>query len=226
MFVINNKYEIKNNSPKIFFGAYWLLSLIIILTSQLSYAKNNVPTAITQPIPITQIPEYVTYSAIVQKLILKALRLSQMNLTYLYGSSDPVNKGMDCSGTIYYLLNQITHSDVPRQASEMFTWVKSAAKLYQITNADFDSVAFSELKPGDLLFWSGTYKTHRDPPITHVMLYLGKNQKGERLMFGASDGRTYQGKKMWGVSVFDFKLPDGKNGSRFVGYGCIPNLTC
>ena len=45
-------------------------------------------------------------------------------------------------------------------------------------------------------------------------------------MFGASDGRTYQGEKMWGVSVFDFKLPDGKNGSRFVGYGCIPGLTC
>jgi hypothetical protein len=58
------------------------------------------------------------------------------------------------------------------------------------------------------------------------MLYLGKNKKGERLMFGASDGRTYQGKKMWGVSVFDFNLPDGKGPQRFVGYGCVPGLTC
>ncbi len=90
----------------------------------------------------------------------------------------------------------------------------------------FNSPEFSKLKPGDLLFWSGTYIIHRDQPITHVMLYLGKNKKGERLMFGASDGRTYQGKKMWGVSVFDFKLPDGKGPQRFVGYGCIPDLTC
>ncbi len=66
---------------------------------------------------------------VVQELILKALYLTKMNLTYLYGSSDPKNKGMDCSGTIYYLLNQTILHDVPRQSDEMFAWVKKQGKL-------------------------------------------------------------------------------------------------
>ena len=49
-------------------------------------------------------------------------------------------------------------------------------------------------------------------------------------MFGASDGRSYAGIQRWGVSVFDFKMPNGTaaNGERtkvdFVGYGRIPGL--
>jgi hypothetical protein len=58
------------------------------------------------------------------------------------------------------------------------------------------------------------------------MLYLGKNKKGEPLMFGASNGRTYEGKKMNGVGVFDFKLPKEGAPQKFVGYSCIPSLTC
>ncbi|HSW93450.1 MAG TPA: NlpC/P60 family protein [Gammaproteobacteria bacterium] len=196
------------------------------MASCIAYAEKNVPDAITQPVQITDIPEYSTYPVIVQELILKASRLTKMNLTYLYGSSDPKNKGMDCSGTIYYLLNQEKLHDVPRSSDEMFGWVEKQGKLYKVTNRDFNSPEFSKLKPGDLLFWSGTYVANRGQPVTHVMLYLGKNKKGDRLMFGASDGRTYQGKKMWGVSVFDFKLPDGKGPQRFEGYSCIPDLTC
>jgi hypothetical protein len=45
-------------------------------------------------------------------------------------------------------------------------------------------------------------------------------------MFGASDGRTYLDRRMWGVSVFDFKLPNAKGRARFVGYSCIPGLGC
>lgn len=58
------------------------------------------------------------------------------------------------------------------------------------------------------------------------MIYLGKNSKHEPLMFGSSDGRTYQNHKMWGVSVFDFKLPENGDTAKFIGYSCIPNLTC
>jgi hypothetical protein len=207
---------------------YFLLLLTIFLASDIhfAYAEKKLPPAITQPIPIPQLTEYTTSTPAVQELILKAFYLTKMNLTYLYGSSDPQNKGMDCSGTIYYLLSQTKLHNVPRQSDEMFTWVKKQGKLYNVTSHDFNSLEFSKIQPGDLLFWSGTYVVNRDHPITHVMLYLGKNISGERLMFGASNGRTYQGKKMWGVSVFDFKLPDGNGPQRFVGYGCIPDLTC
>lgn len=190
-----------------------------------AYETTLIP-AITQPIPINNLVEYPHYSPVVKELILKAFELSKMNLTYLYGSANPKNKGMDCSGTMYYLLNQMKVPDVPRASDEMFAWVEKKGKLYRVNNYDFASVEFVNLKPGDLLFWSGTYAVHRSSPISHVMIYLGKNKENKPLMFGASDGRTYQGKKMWGVSVFDFKLPDGKGPQRFVGYSCIPDLTC
>lgn len=199
-------------------------SIFLVTILSLSYAKENPTIAITQPIPIEQIVNYTTYPPDVKTLITKAHKLSQMNLTYQYGSADPKNKGMDCSGTIYYLLNESNLQDVPRDAEGMFNWVKKNGKLYQVTSKDFNSSEFSELKPGDLLFWSGTYATTHS--ISHVMLYLGKNKKGERLMFGASDGRTYQGKKMWGVSIFDFQLPNGDGKQQFVGYSCIPKLSC
>ena len=133
---------------------------------------------------------------------------------------------MDCSGTIYFLLNKVEPKTVPRQASEMFTWAKEKGKLHLVTQQYYHSPELSQLKPGDLLFWTGTYAVHREPPITHVMIYLGENKKNEPLMFGASDGRTYHGKKMWGVSVFDFKMLDNKSKAKFIGYSCVPNLTC
>jgi cell wall-associated NlpC family hydrolase len=94
-----------------------------------------------------------------------------------------------------------------------------------------DSFEIDALKPGDLLFWTGTYKIDRDPPVTHTMIYLGR-EKGtnKRIMVGASDGRTYDEKQRFGVSIFDFKLSkppdsnDAKLSPVFVGYGRIPGL--
>jgi hypothetical protein len=87
------------------------------------------------------------------------------------------------------------------------------------------------LKPGDLLFWSGTYAVTRDPAITHTMIYLGREKAtNQRVMVGASDGRTYKGQSRFGVSVFDFKVSrlrsksESEPGSVFVGYARIPGL--
>jgi hypothetical protein len=50
-------------------------------------------------------------------------------------------------------------------------------------------------------------------------------------MVGATDGRTYDGIRRSGVSVFDFKMPSGqpdKNDpvliAKFEGYGSIPGM--
>ena len=85
---------------------------------------------------------------------------------------------------------------------------------------------FADLKPGDLLFWEGTYETgERLPAISHVMIYLGTlKEDGEGVVFGASSGRRYRGKTIHGVSVFDWDVPDGESKSRFVGFGPIPGL--
>jgi hypothetical protein len=202
-----------------------LLGVGLLLFIPLSYAANHLP-AITKPIPVSQLTGFSTYPPRVQKLIAQAKYLSDMKITYLYGSANPKNKGMDCSGTIYYLLSQMNLSDVPRASHTMYTWVKQKGKFHSVNSRNFNSRQFAKMKPGDLLFWSGTYAVNRYPPITHVMLYLGKNKRGEPLMFGASDGRTYQWKRMRGVSVFDFQLPDGRGPQKFEGYSCIPDLTC
>ncbi|MCX7124698.1 MAG: NlpC/P60 family protein [Gammaproteobacteria bacterium] len=202
---------------------------LFILFFNMAYCatmEKNFPIAITQEIPIENISGYIDYPEKVKQLISKALLLSEKNLTYLYGSSDPKNGGMDCSGTIYYLLSCVTNLEIPRQANELYLWIEKKGELHYVTSNDFNSVEFNALKPGDLLFWSGTYETHRTPNITHVMLYLGKNKSNEPIMFGSSDGRTYENKKMRGVSVFDFKLPNEKDKARFVAYGCIPSFTC
>ena len=140
---------------------------------------------------------------------------------------------MDCSGFVYFVLKQNGIDDVPRDSSEQYTWLRRTGKFEPVVSQKEDSFEFDNLKPGDLLFWTGTYSIQRDPPITHAMIYLGREKKtGMRVMVGASDGRTYQSQQRFGVSVFDFKMPRADNGEiengktrpRFVGYAHIPGL--
>ncbi len=158
------------------------------------------------------------------------LALTNQDLKYTYGSADPENGGMDCSGFIYYVLRENGVKDVPRDASGQYVWVRKSGNFRAVLSRDLDSFEFNELKPGDLLFWTGTYDVEKDPPVTHTMIYLGENKEtGKPVMLGASDGRTFEGKRMSGVSVFDFKTASKKATSsgrhpRFVGYGRIPGL--
>jgi len=168
----------------------------------------------------------------VQQLIRDALALTEQNLTYTYGSSDPSAGGMDCSGFIYYVLTKSGFKDVPRDASEQYAWIRQDSNFHAVLSRDSNSFEFRELRPGDLMFWSGTYKVEREIPITHVMIYLGTEKSTKKpVMVGASDGRSYAGIRRNGVSVFDFKMPGGQRNSsdpdliaRFEGYGTIPGL--
>ena len=166
-----------------------------------------------------------------RKIIESALALTTQNLSYKYGSADPANGGMDCSGFIHYVLSKDGMSDVPRDAREQYIWVRKAGKFQAVLGHSDDTFELDDLKPGDLLFWSGTYSVDRDPSITHTMIYLGREKAtNHRIMVGASDGRTYKGQSRFGVSVFDFKVSrlggksDDKPGPVFVGYGRIPGL--
>jgi cell wall-associated NlpC family hydrolase len=178
------------------------------------------------------IEAYETNPPKVRQILEAGLALTKQNLTYTYGSADPANGGMDCSGFIYYVLKQNGFPDVPRDSSGQYVWVRKAKNLYAVLSRKEDSFEFDDLKPGDLLFWRGTYNIDRDPPITHTMIYLGREKRtNKRVMVGSSDGRTYDGKQRWGVSVFDFKMPpppksgDAKISPVFIGYGRIPGIT-
>lgn len=178
-----------------------------------------------------QIEGYETDPAKVRDILDAGLALTKQNLGYTYGSADPANGGMDCSGFIYYVLKEKGFPDVPRDSSQQYVWVRKAGNFKAVVSRNEDSFEFDDLKPGDLLFWRGTYHIDRDPPITHTMIYLGREKRtNKRVMVGSSDGRTYDGKQRWGVSVFDFKMPpppqsgDAKISPVFVGYGRIPGL--
>jgi peptidoglycan DL-endopeptidase CwlO len=182
-------------------------------------------------LPLNQIEGYQNDPSKVRQILDAGLALTKENLGYTYGSADPKNGGMDCSGFVYYVLQQNGFPDVPRDSSQQYVWVRKAGNFRAVIGRKEDSFELDDLKPGDLLFWRGTYNIDRDPPITHTMIYLGREKRtNRRVMVGSSDGRTYDGKQRWGVSVFDFKLPpppksgDAKISPVFVGYGQIPGL--
>ena len=190
--------------------------------------KKGWPNASLSP---DQIADYDSCPPKVRQIIDAGLALTKQNLGYTYGSADPANGGMDCSGFVYYVLRQNGFSDVPRDSSQQYVWVRKDGNFKTVVSRKEDSFELDDLKPGDLLFWRGTYNIDRDPPITHSMIYLGREKRtNKRVMVGSSDGRTYDGKQRWGVSVFDFKLPpppksgDAKISPVFVGYGRIPGL--
>jgi cell wall-associated NlpC family hydrolase len=191
--------------------------------------KKGAPNATISP---REISGYDSYPPKVRQIIEHGLDLTKQNLNYTYGSADPADGGMDCSGFVYYVLRQNGFADVPRDSSQQYVWVRKAGNFRAVLSRHEDSFELDALKPGDLLFWTGTYKIERDPPVTHAMIYLGREkQTNKRIMIGASDGRTYDGKQRFGVSIFDFKLSkppdsdDAKISPVFVGYGPIPGLS-
>ena len=179
----------------------------------------------------SEIVGFDEYPPAVKKIVEDSLNLAGRNLSYKYGSADPANGGLDCSGFVYYVLRENGFTDVPRDSSQQYVWVRKKGKFEAVISKSDDSFELAELKPGDLLFWTGTYDIDRDPPITHAMIYLGKEKStGDRVMVGASDGRLYRKQSRFGVSVFDFKISRAGKPSTsgriptFVGYGSIPGL--
>ncbi|HEX8295241.1 MAG TPA: NlpC/P60 family protein [Chthoniobacteraceae bacterium] len=190
--------------------------------------SERAPAATLEP---TDLAEFSAQPPRVQAVLAAALDLTKRNLTYAYGSADPAQGGMDCSGTMYYVLRAHGFPDVPRDSSGQYVWARKKGQFFAVVSTKAESFEFDDLLPGDLMFWTGTYQVTRDVPVSHVMLYLGTEKAtGKRVMFGASDGRSYNGIQRWGVSVFDFKMPKADTGSAeksrvdFIGYARIPAL--
>lgn len=131
-------------------------------------------------------------------------------LKYQFGSADPLQGGMDCSGAMFHLLREFDY-EVPRTSAQQYLWLEKESGIQK----DLEKV-----QPGDLVFWSGTYvpTDGRKINITHVGLYLGREVKdGKQVMVCSSKGRSYRGRKRNGYSVFDFKP-----GARFAGFASLP----
>lgn len=83
--------------------------------------------------------------------------LSLIGVRYRFGGSDEV-KGLDCSGFVRRVFLTSVGVELPRSAATQFR--------------EGCAVSFSELQPGDLVFFRNTYKRG----ISHVGIYLGDSQ--------------------------------------------------
>jgi cell wall-associated NlpC family hydrolase len=100
---------------------------------------------------------------------------------------------MDCSNTARYLYKVTTGIELPRTASDQYYYLHLQGKAWDVPQTAYglpDTDYLRQyLKPGDLLFWENTYRPERQPPITHVMVFLGANESGQWIMAGSQTSR-------------------------------------
>src|SRR5205814_6114198 len=83
-----------------------------------SVKKKGAPATIAAK----EISGYENYPPNVRRITDTALELTTRNLDYKYGSADPANGGMDCSGFVFYVLTQNGLRAVPRDSSQQYVW--------------------------------------------------------------------------------------------------------
>lgn len=158
---------------------------------------------------------------------LKSLGLPYNASAQLPGEDGP--RTMDCSNTAKFLVEKTKGVSLPRTASDQYLYVRRHGRLKRaggLFGGTPDTAWWTKrLKPGDLLFWEHTYKPKRKPPVTHVMVYLGRDESGTPLMAGAQNSR--------GVNIYKLqpRVAYGGHGGFFglfkkkgklVAYGRLP----
>jgi hypothetical protein len=142
---------------------------------------------------------------------------------------------MDCSNTSRYLYRRVAGIDIGRTASDQYYLLRQRGLAWRIpAGLEGDALVAhltQRLRPGDLLFWEHTYKPKRNPPVTHVMVYLGRNRGGDLLMAGSQTHGTGRDPRVTGgPDIYAFEpeaaaggystwLGLGRVKGRFVGYG-------
>lgn len=203
-----------------------LTAIILFLLISINCLQAQ-QAAVVSSIKPTDLAEFEQQPQAIQNLIKSSLELTGKNLAYTFGSDTPKKGGMDCSGAICYLLKSLGLKDAPRMSHTIYLWLDKYSHLTKLEKVYTPThPSLRAIQPGDLLFWEGTYSVgERNPPISHVMLYLGTlKSDGKGVLFGASSGRRYRGKKIHGVSVFDFKVPSETSKAKLVAYGPIPGI--
>lgn len=144
---------------------------------------------------------------------------------------------MDCSGTVQYIYKRLFEMELPRSSYEQYVYVKNLGNFKaapKTPDGKFDIPALrKQLRTGDLLFWINTYTDipkDRNPPVSHVMIYLGKNSEGIMKAGGANTFGKGESVLRGGVDVYTFD-PNQKMGcvkdskgncvinSEFIGFG-------
>ena len=144
-----------------------------------------------------------------QKLVETCRWLAAQNLAYSQSWQPPGHPyviTMDCSNTIRYIVWKVFGINLPRTASDQYVILKQKNQVRSVPVQADGSVdqnrLLSSMRSGDLLFWEWTYNVPRDPPISHVMIYLGRKKNGQAMMAGSS--QRHDGERGGGVDVYAF----------------------
>lgn len=121
---------------------------------------------------------------IAQKIL--AAAMSKLGYPYIWGKSFEGNSGGDCSGLVYYVLNQAGINIGRTSANGYYNHFKN------------NQVPRSEMQPGDLIFW---HKNGGRPDryVHHVGIYIGdgkiidaSSNAGKIVERKIFEGQTYQ----------------------------------
>lgn len=153
------------------------LSMYAMYMSTLGNRPDLFPTSgyvrkyITNPPAVYEVPAALTASdEQFARLIEEAEKY--LNFPYVWGGSNP-STSFDCSGFVSFVL---TNSGLYN------TGRLGAQGLYNI------STRVSTPRPGDLVFFTGTYDT---PGVSHVGFYVGEDESGNPMLLHCGDPIQY-----------------------------------
>lgn len=170
-----------------------------------------------------------------QELIRFARDMGSKKIKYAETWQPPDQKEtwvMDCSNTVRYIYNRFFGKKLPRIALDQYNLAVKTGKFFPAYSegSEIDTEELiRNLRTGDVLFWENTYNVNRNPPVSHVMVYLGKNKSNRMKMFGAGSRGTGEQTTDGGLDVYVFD-PNRKMGcvkddsgkcvldSKFLGY--------
>ncbi len=169
-----------------------LLAAGLLATAPLAAAQDAPGRSLTEA--ATETVKDVAASAWNSAQDLTVFALGLIGVDYKYGGSNP-ETGLDCSGLVRYVFQQVTGVTLPRTAKEM--------------SRVGDKIALDDIKPGDLVF----FNTRRFA-FSHVGIYLGDN----RFIHAPARGREVE------VATFDKSFWQKRfNGARRLA-GAVPGL--
>lgn len=146
----------------------------------------------------------------------EANELARQGIQFRFGRSHPAFGGLDSSGAVQYLLNEIGVPGVPRSTVDQSNWVRVNNLLHEFYSRPTVDELTDNLAPGNLIFWG----ERRKGRISHVMIYLGYDSlRDQHLAFGTRGG-TEVGINGNEIDIFDLKL----NKERIIATGPVPGL--
>ena len=127
------------------------------------------------------------------KIYLKILDEAEkyIGYPYVFGGSTP-ETSFDCSGYVCWVLNRTDLLETERT---------DAQGLYNMCT----EISEEEVRPGDLVFFQGTYDTPNT--VTHVAFYVGN---GYMLHAGSPIGYSSMGTNYWRTHFYAFGRIDQK----------------